>query len=730
MKRIKSLLLFLWLLAICILNAAGPNHGKISSSPFEHSAALKDYSLEEISFIKDLVGKITEEELRKYVQALQDIGTRYAPSQGNLRAANYLKNQFSSFGLEDVSFNEFSYYNSLTNLFETSRNIIASKPGATEPEKIVIIGAHFDSISRRAPDNRISALDKESPAPGADDNATGTAVVLAAARLLNKYDFAYTIYFICFSAEEGGIYGSAHYAAESAKKGEDIIAVINVDMIGYTDQEPEDLDILANEDSTWLLDKIVNNAPIYSPGLLIYRRINDYYDGSDHAPFWNNGYAAICLMEDYYPSSRLYHSPQDTIETLNFSYFLNCTQLAVATLTELAGVHIEKPAKLKEELTLKQIRSKYIDWTKDAKKQLLFTLLPSSNEVEVIDITFPSIHSRQRFVLEETISDSWGRPGYYPVAAALSPANHLVFISMIRERATAKESEQGIIQIFDPVIGEVIHSKKVGRFPMAGYFNRNGSKFYLPYWGERHIDIFDASSLKLIKKIPTPSSINELLVDEENALALGISPENNQVLIINLNSEAIKQINIPLPKDAVLINRGFALVCSYEKAKLYQIELETGKIVSEINCPARPEHLIASPSNTIILSFHKYSSLIGHYKINPSNNTIKKSETLDLSERIVDGTFGSRDNIVYLISSSNNRILGINLESKDIFWAIRTGELRAAGGVEDILYINRRNKNNAAPQLFNIDLEKVQNASYWFRLPQALSICCQCNSRN
>jgi len=66
---------------------------------------------------------------------------------------------------------------------------------------------------------------------------------------LAGYSFDDTIKFICFSAEEWGLYGSKHYAQEAKGKGEKTMGVINLDMLGYTDQIPEDLDVVINYQS-------------------------------------------------------------------------------------------------------------------------------------------------------------------------------------------------------------------------------------------------------------------------------------------------------------------------------------------------------------------------------------------------------------------------------------------------------------------------------------------------
>ena len=104
---------------------------------------------------------------------------------------------------------------------------------------MVIVCAHYDSTSTQATTH----------APGADDNASGTAAVMEMARVLAGYQFDYTIKFIAFSAEEWGLYGSRHYAQAAKQRGEQIVGVVNLDMIGYVDLEPEDLDIVVDGQS-------------------------------------------------------------------------------------------------------------------------------------------------------------------------------------------------------------------------------------------------------------------------------------------------------------------------------------------------------------------------------------------------------------------------------------------------------------------------------------------------
>ena len=101
----------------------------------------------------------------------------------------------------------------------TDRNVVATLPGTdTSSNAIFIFCAHHDTVA-------IS--------PGADDDGSGVAAVLATAKILSQYSFNYTIRFITFSGEEDGLYGSYMYAHNASQRGDNIVAVIDADMIGY-----------------------------------------------------------------------------------------------------------------------------------------------------------------------------------------------------------------------------------------------------------------------------------------------------------------------------------------------------------------------------------------------------------------------------------------------------------------------------------------------------------------
>lgn len=269
--------------------------------------------------IADIVSLVSQGDINDYIQALQDFTTRYSYTSGCENASAYIFNQFDIMGL-NVEFHDFG--NSMAD------NVMATQYGVIDPSKIYIICAHYDSTSG----------DPWNNAPGADDNASGSAAVLEAASILSQYKFNYTIKYICFAGEEQLLKGSSDYASGVAANSYDIAGVLNFDMIGYVDVPPENLDIIGNQDSEWLVDQMISTAQSYT-SLDVVKVIDPSVIYSDHSPFWDEGYSAICNIEDYYPTNPNYHTTQDTINTLTLDFAEEVTKLAVAALAELAELY-------------------------------------------------------------------------------------------------------------------------------------------------------------------------------------------------------------------------------------------------------------------------------------------------------------------------------------------------------------------------------------------------------
>ena len=270
--------------------------------------------------IQGMVDSVSGDSIDGYVQRLQDFGTRYCRYDSCQAAAEQIRDWFLSFGIDSVTFHDFSTY--------YKDNVVAVIPGRRDPSKIVLIGGHYDSYSGNL-----------NNAPGADDNASGTACVLECARILSKYDFDYTLTFVAFCAEEIGLYGSEDYAHDARVRGDDIVAVVNIDMIGYlASGDSLDLDVVSNASSEWLRDLVMSTSSLYVPGFSLVDGTGIIAGSSDHASFWANGFDAIWFFEDMGEYSPYIHTAQDIVgPSYNSSALaLNSIRAAVGLLATVA----------------------------------------------------------------------------------------------------------------------------------------------------------------------------------------------------------------------------------------------------------------------------------------------------------------------------------------------------------------------------------------------------------
>jgi len=280
------------------------------------SPAFKSREVDEA--LEQLASEISRDNLRDLVTHLQNFGTRYVYTQNCQAAADYIFNYFSSLSLQP-RFHEFTYGGSRL------KNVVVDIPGQTYPDQVVILCAHYDSISSA----------RWTQAPGADDNGSGTAAIMEAARVLSSRPHDFTVRLVAFTAEEIGLVGSRYYASTAEVTKDKVVAVINLDMIAYADALPEDLDIITNEYSNWLAERAVNSTVVYGP-VAARKIVAPAFVYSDHASFWEVGLPAICAIEDEDVHNPYYHQTTDTVDTLNFDFFLSATRGAVVCGSEVA----------------------------------------------------------------------------------------------------------------------------------------------------------------------------------------------------------------------------------------------------------------------------------------------------------------------------------------------------------------------------------------------------------
>jgi len=264
--------------------------------------------------IIDVIQQVDESLILDYLEDLVAFGPRVTETTACEQAGDWIYNEFQSMGL-DVR------YHGWNNGGYDSENIEATLPGLNETsDEIYIICGHYDSVSG---------------SPGADDDGSGTVATIAAAYILSQYSFEHTIRFVTFSGEEQGLLGSEIYAQEAYANGDNIVATLNVDMIGFAETENQGNNILVyhNDDSDWLVDFTDDIADQYSDYINLNVIPSGWSWGSDHYYFWEYGYDALFYHE--YEFNHYYHSPQDTIENMNLTYDVKVTKLILATLATL-----------------------------------------------------------------------------------------------------------------------------------------------------------------------------------------------------------------------------------------------------------------------------------------------------------------------------------------------------------------------------------------------------------
>lgn len=245
--------------------------------------------------VEAMLTEVSGTNLTTAVQHLQDYGTRNCYTSQSVQAQNWLAQQFTDLGLS-VEIMDFPMSGG-----SASDNVIATKIGSVYPDEYVICGSHYDSYSGSG------------GAPGADDNASGSAAVLEIARILSQYTFDRTIVFCTFSGEEYGLYGSDAYASRCADQNMNIMGYFNLDMIGYLQNgSPIHTDVIYPASAQELYDFYFDVCATYLPDFPVEPGSLSGGD-SDHTSFNNNGFMGIFPFEDSQNYSPYIHTPNDLV---------------------------------------------------------------------------------------------------------------------------------------------------------------------------------------------------------------------------------------------------------------------------------------------------------------------------------------------------------------------------------------------------------------------------------
>ena len=350
----------------------------------------------------DIINAVSSERLEQDITTLANFGTRHTLSdtisetRGIGAARRWIKAQFDKISADCGNCLEVFYQRDLVKQGVNARiakdvwvvNVVAIKRGTKNPNRFIIMSGDIDS--------RVSdPNDYTSDSPGANDNASGMAGTIEAARVLSKYTFENSIIFVGLSGEEQGLFGGKGLAAYAKGKEWDIVGVLNNDMIGNikgvngvisnrdfrifsepyppteTNQQRRarrfyggEVDGISRQLARYVYQATKTYMPEMNP-ILIYR-LDRFGRGGHHRPFNDFGYAGIRIMEAHENYTQQHQDIRveegiaygDVLEHVNFEYTKKLTAVnaislasiawapAAPTNVEIGGI-VEPSAKLK-----------------------------------------------------------------------------------------------------------------------------------------------------------------------------------------------------------------------------------------------------------------------------------------------------------------------------------------------------------------------------------------------
>jgi Zn-dependent M28 family amino/carboxypeptidase len=297
-----------------------------------YSGPLKPLSQEE---------KRIRDNLEKHVKRLTDtIGERNLRSYEQLKASkDYISAALKQSGFA-LSYQKYAVEG------KTAENIEGELSGTSNPDEIIVVGAHYDSVPL---------------CPGANDNASGVAALLETARILAGKRFAKTLRFVAFVNEEPPYFrtqnmGSRIYAARSRQRGEKITAMLSFETIGsYSDEKRSQsypppfnfyypdtgnfIGFVSDLGSRGLMFDMIKTfrkkAGLPSEGIAAPRWIPGV-GWSDHWAFWKEGYKAVMITDTAPFRYAFYHTPQDTWEKLDYDRMARVVNGVVKVISDLS----------------------------------------------------------------------------------------------------------------------------------------------------------------------------------------------------------------------------------------------------------------------------------------------------------------------------------------------------------------------------------------------------------
>lgn len=330
--------------------------------------------------IYDIIESVSAERLENDIRTLANFGTRntFSDTVSNTRgigaARRWIKSEFESISKNCSSCLNVFYQKDLVTPQDGERipheawvvNVVAVQKGTKYPNRYIIMSGDIDSRAS-------NTMDFKTDAPGANDNATGMAGAIEAARVLSKYKFENSIIYVGLSGEEQGLFGGKGLAEYAKKNNWEIIGVLNNDMIGNiegvdgvidnrsfrifsepvpsTETERErnmrrfyggEVDGISRQLARYIHKTTETYMPEMNP-MMIYR-LDRFGRGGHHRPFNDLGFPGVRIMEAHENYNRQHQDIRtengieygDVIEGVNFDYAAKLTAVNAINLASLA----------------------------------------------------------------------------------------------------------------------------------------------------------------------------------------------------------------------------------------------------------------------------------------------------------------------------------------------------------------------------------------------------------
>ncbi|MCF4966197.1 M28 family peptidase [Nostoc sp. CMAA1605] len=272
--------------------------------------------------------------LHNYLQQIARERDPYLATAGHFFVQEYIRQEFSCWGSVEI--------HTFTVNKRDFHNLILNLPAQSTPKRQdlppILIGAHYDAVPGTS---------------GADDNATGVAVLLELARKFAAQPAKYPLRLVAFDMEEYGLLGSADYANLLRQQQQPLRLMMSLEMLGYRDSTPggqnyppplekfypntgDFIALIGNLRTIpdlIAMSRSIRKVGISSQWLPVPKRglIVPQTRLSDHAPFWDAGYPAIMVTDTAFLRNPHYHQPSDTIATLDLDFLAGvCEGLELA----------------------------------------------------------------------------------------------------------------------------------------------------------------------------------------------------------------------------------------------------------------------------------------------------------------------------------------------------------------------------------------------------------------